>query len=61
MPAAGLYSREQSSPLYIVNTAGKAVEVGYSTAGKAVEVDYSATVKAVKYWFSYRQSSRGLL
>ena len=47
MPAAGLYSREQSSPLYTVDTAGKAVEVGYSAAGKAVMVELgSATGKA---------------
>ena len=38
MLAVGLYSREQSSPLYTVDTAGKAVEVGYSTVGKAVMV-----------------------
>ena len=36
--AVGLYSREQSSPLYTVNTAGKVVKVGYSAAGKAVTV-----------------------
>ena len=36
MPAAGLY-KGQSSPLYTVNTAGKAVEVGYSAVGKAVK------------------------
>ena len=39
MPAAGSYSREQSSPLYTVNTAGKAVEVGYSAAGRAATVE----------------------
>ena len=39
MPAAGSYSREQSSPLYIVDTAGKAVEVGYSAVGRAVTVE----------------------
>ena len=38
MLAAGLYFREQSSPLYTVDTAGKAVEVGYSAAGRAVTV-----------------------
>ena len=39
MPAAGSYSREQSSPLYTVNTTGKAVEVGYSAAGRAATVE----------------------
>ena len=39
VPAAGLYFREQSSPLYMVDTAGKAVEVGYSAAGRAVMVN----------------------
>ena len=37
MPVVGLY-KGQSSPLYTVNTAGKAVEVGYSTIGKAATV-----------------------
>jgi hypothetical protein len=37
--AARLYSREQSSPLYTVNTAGKAVEVSYSTAGRVAMVN----------------------
>jgi len=49
MPATGLYSREQSSPLYTVNTAGKAVEVVYGAAGRAAEVYYSAIGKAVRY------------
>ena len=35
----GSYFREQSSPLYTVDTAGKAIEVGYSTAGRAVMVN----------------------
>ena len=39
MLAAELYSREQSSSLYIVDTVGKAVEVGYSAAGKAATVE----------------------
>jgi len=38
VPAAGSYSREQSSPLYTVDTAGKTVEVGYSAIGRAVIV-----------------------
>ena len=37
--AAGSYFREQSSPLYTVNTAGKAVEVGCSAAGRAAMVE----------------------
>ena len=37
--AAGLYFREQSSPLYMVDTAGKAVEVGYSAVGRVVMVN----------------------
>ena len=39
VPVAGLYSREQSSPLYTVDTAGKAVEVSYSAAGRAATVE----------------------
>ena len=35
--AAGLF-KGQSSPLYTVNTAGKAVEVGYSAVSKAVRL-----------------------
>jgi hypothetical protein len=35
---AGSYSREQSSPLYIVDTIGKVVEVGCSAAGRAAMV-----------------------
>jgi len=37
--ALGLYSKGQSSPLYTVVTAGRAVEVGYSAAGRTVKVD----------------------
>ena len=37
--AAGLYFREQSSPLYILVTAGRVVEVGSSAAGRAVMVE----------------------
>jgi len=45
----GLYSREQSSPLYIVNTAGKVVEVGCSAIGRAVMVESgSATGRVVR-------------
>ena len=47
MLTAGLYSREQSSPLYTVNTAGKAVKVGYSAAGKAVMVKSGSAVGRV--------------
>jgi hypothetical protein len=36
--AARSYSREQSSPLYTVNTTSKAVEVGCSAAGRAAIV-----------------------
>ncbi len=36
---AGSYFREQSSPLYTVNTAGKAVEVGCSAAGRVAMVE----------------------
>jgi len=59
--AAGPYSREQSSPLYTVNTIGKAVEVGYSATGRAAMVKSgSATGRAARvYLFSYRRSSRG--
>ena len=39
VPAAGLYFREQSSPLYTVDTADKAVEIGYSAAGRAAMVN----------------------
>ena len=39
MPAAGSYSREQSSPLYTLVTAGGAVEVGSSAVGRAVMVE----------------------
>jgi hypothetical protein len=35
---AGSYSREQSSTLYTVVTAGEAVEVGYNTVGRAARV-----------------------
>jgi len=45
MPVIGLYSREQSSPLYIVNTIGKVVKVIYSATGRAAEVDYSTIVR----------------
>ena len=44
MPAAGSYSREQSSPLYTVDTAGKAVEVGYSAVGRAATVKLGSAV-----------------
>ena len=37
--AMGSYFRKQSSPLYIVDTVGKAVEVGYSTVGKVAIVN----------------------
>jgi hypothetical protein len=58
--AARLYSREQSSPLYIVNTIGKAVEVGCSTIGRAAIVKLGLAIgRAVRvYSFSYRQSSK---
>jgi len=45
MLVIGLYSREQSSPLYTVNTAGEVVEVIYSAAGRVAEVNYSAIVR----------------
>jgi len=56
----GLYSREQSSPLYIVHTVGKAVEVSYSAIGKTAMVKLGlATSRVAKvYLFSYRQSSK---
>jgi len=38
---SGLYSKGQSSPLYIVITAGRAVEVGYSAIGRIVKVNSS--------------------
>ena len=44
MLAVGLYSREQSSPLYIVNTIGKAVEVGCSVIGRAVIVELGLAI-----------------
>ena len=34
-----LYSKGQSSPLYIVITIGRAVEVGYSAIGRIVTVN----------------------
>jgi len=37
--ALGLYSKGQSSPLYIVVTIGRAVEVGYSTIGRTAIVN----------------------
>jgi len=45
MLVIGSYSREQSSPLYIVDTIGEVVEVVCGAAGRAVEVDYSAAVR----------------
>jgi len=36
--SAGLYTREQSSTLYTVVTASRAVEVGYDAIGRAVRV-----------------------
>jgi len=45
MLVTGSYSKEQSSPLYIVNTAGETVEVSCSAIGRAAEVDYSAIVR----------------
>ena len=61
--AAGSYSREQSSPLYTVNTAGKVVEVGCSAAGRAVMVKLgSAAGRAVRVCsFSCRWSSKSQL
>ena len=41
MLALGLYSKGQSSPLYIVVTAGRAVEVGYSAVGRTAKVNSS--------------------
>jgi hypothetical protein len=38
------YSREQSSPFYIVNTIGKVVEVGCSAIGRAVIVKLGLAV-----------------
>ena len=60
--AAGLYFREQSSPLYTVDTAGKAVEVGCgaavrqqgtgSAAGEAARVYCnSRRIGAIIVWF----------
>jgi len=48
MPATGSYSREQSSPLYTVDTTGEAVEVVCGAAGRAAEVDYSAAGRAAE-------------
>ena len=47
MPATGSYSREQSFPLYTVDTAGRAAEVDYGAAGEAAEVQwqYGASVR----------------
>ena len=47
VPAAGLYSREQSSPLYIVNTASKAVEVDYSATSRAAMVESGSAAGGV--------------
>jgi len=56
MLVIGLYSREQSSPLYTVNTAGKVVEVVYSATGRAVEVDYGAIGEAAEVQWQYGAS-----
>jgi len=48
VPAAGSYSKGQSSPLYTVVTTGRAVEVSCSAAGRAARVCL----------FSCRRSSR---
>jgi len=48
MLVIGLYSREQSSPLYTVNTIGKVVEVVYSAIGRVIEVNYSTIGEAVE-------------
>ena len=60
MPAAGSYSREQSSPLYTLVTAGRAVEVSSNAAGRAVMVESGLAVgRAARVCsFSYKQSSK---
>jgi hypothetical protein len=60
VPAVGSYSREQSSPLYIVNTISKVVEVGCSAIGRAVivKLGLAAGRAARVYSFSYRRSSK---
>ena len=55
MPAAGSYSREQSSPLYTVDTAGKAVKVSYSTAGRAAIVDQPQQGSKVSFQLQEKQ------
>ena len=55
MPAAGSYSREQSSPLYTVDTAGKAVEVGYSAVGRAAIVDQPQQGSKVSFQLQEKQ------
>ena len=45
--AAGSYFREQSSPLYTVDTTGKAVEVSYSAADRAAMVESGSTAGGV--------------
>ena len=47
MLATGLYFKEQSSTLYTIITAGKAVEVSYSATGKVAKV----------YLFSYGKAA----
>jgi len=58
--AARLYSREQNSTLYTVDTASRAVEVS-STAGRAAIVKPELAIgRAARVCsFSCRQSSRG--
>ena len=71
VPAAGSYSREQSSPLYTLVTASGAVEVSSSATSRAAIVESElAAGRAVRVsWLlikqqglvSYRQGSKGLL
>ena len=60
MLAVGSYSREQSSPLYTVNTTGKAVEVSCSAVGRVamVELGLAAGRAARVCSFSCRRSSK---
>ena len=55
MPEARSYSREQSSPLYTVDTAGKAVEVGYSATGRAAIVDQPQQGSKVSFQLQEKQ------
>ena len=58
MPAARSHSKGQSSPLYIVVTASRAVEVSYSAIGKAAMVKLGLTIgRAARVYYNSRHIS----